>query len=84
MAVRHLPLRKLLLPPALIALCAAILPSAQAGGPKYIAGASYFNSGLAGTPLTWSQGAITYYTDHRRSQPHPSRTKRRCLRGLCP
>jgi hypothetical protein len=63
MAVRHLPLRKLLLPPALIALGAAILPSAQAGGPKYIAGASYFNSGLAGTPLTWSQGAITYYTD---------------------
>jgi hypothetical protein len=36
---------------------------AQAGGPKYVAGVSYFNPGLAGTPLTWSKGAVTYYTD---------------------
>ncbi len=44
-------------------LLAVFPPLAQAGGPKYIAGVSYFDSGLAGTPLTWSQGAITYYTD---------------------
>jgi hypothetical protein len=48
---------------AVIALLAIFLPVAEAGGPHYVAGASYFNSGLAGTPLTWSQGAITYYTD---------------------
>ena len=58
-----LPQRALLLPAAVIALLAIVLPTARAGGPKYIAGVSYFNSGLAGTPLTWSQGAITYYTD---------------------
>ena len=46
-----------------LTLLAVILPTANAGGPKYVAGISYFNSGLAGTPLTWSQGAITYYTD---------------------
>jgi hypothetical protein len=56
--------KRALLPPAtVIAVLAVVLPMARAGGPKYIAGASYFNSGLAGTPLTWSQGAITYYTD---------------------
>jgi hypothetical protein len=55
--------RALLPPAAVIALLAIVLPMARAGGPKYIAGVSYFNSGLAGTPLTWSQGAITYYTD---------------------
>jgi hypothetical protein len=53
----------LLLRAAVICLIAVLLPSAEAGGPKYIAGVSYFNPGLAGTPLTWSQGAITYYTD---------------------
>jgi hypothetical protein len=36
---------------------------AGAGGPKYVAGTSYFNSSLAGTPLTWAQGQVTYYTD---------------------
>src|SRR5271166_1664378 len=39
------------------------LPFARAGGPKYVAGVSYFNTGTAGTPLTWSQGQVNYYTD---------------------
>src|SRR5579883_3453730 len=39
------------------------LPAAQAGGPRYVAGTAYFNPGTAGTPLTWSQGTISYYTD---------------------
>ena len=34
-----------------------------AGGPKYVAGASYFNSNLKGTPLTWAGGILNYYTD---------------------
>ena len=36
---------------------------ARAGGPRYIAGVSYFNQGTAGTPLTWAQGVVNYYTD---------------------
>src|SRR5271168_3446617 len=39
------------------------LQPARAGGPKYVAGASYFTSGTMGTPLTWAQGEISYYTD---------------------
>jgi hypothetical protein len=35
----------------------------RAGGPKYVAGTSYFSSTVAGQPLTWAQGQITYYTD---------------------
>jgi hypothetical protein len=35
---------------------------APAGGPRDIAGISYFNSGTAGTPLTWAEGAVNYYT----------------------
>ena len=36
---------------------------ALAGGPRYVAGVSFFNSGTKGTPLAWANGAINYYTD---------------------
>lgn len=36
---------------------------ARAGGPQYVAGTSYFITGLAGQPVTWAGGIITYYTD---------------------
>lgn len=36
---------------------------AAAGGPRYVAGVSFFNAGTKGTPLTWAQGAVNYYTD---------------------
>src|SRR5438045_9353168 len=36
---------------------------ARAAGPKYVAGVSYFNSNVKGTPLTWAGGILNYYTD---------------------
>ena len=52
----------------LVILTLAVLPfflpqPARAGGPKYVAGASYFDAGTMGVPLTWAQGTINYYTD---------------------
>ena len=35
----------------------------RAGGPKNVAGTSYFQASATGQPLIWTQGAITYYTD---------------------
>ncbi|HET9307292.1 MAG TPA: Ig-like domain-containing protein [Candidatus Sulfotelmatobacter sp.] len=35
----------------------------RAGGPKNVAGSSYFDPGMTGQPLAWPAGAITYYTD---------------------
>ena len=46
-----------------LGLLVIFVQMARAGGPKYVAGVTYFNQGLAGTPLTWAQGAVTYYTD---------------------
>jgi hypothetical protein len=50
-----------------IALSLAVLiglpQHAQAGGPRDIAGTVYFESASKGTPLTWAQGTISYYTD---------------------
>ena len=34
-----------------------------AGGPKYVAGSSYFDPLVMGQPITWSQGQVNYYTD---------------------
>lgn len=38
-------------------------PLANAGGPRYVAGSSYFDPATKGTPVTWAQGAVHYYTD---------------------
>lgn len=35
----------------------------RAGGPKYVAGTSYFQSTATGQPLTWAQGQLLYFTD---------------------
>jgi hypothetical protein len=57
------------LPAMILAMVVAITPLARAGGPKYVAGASYFNPGTMGTPLTWSGGTVTYYTDQGNLSP---------------
>ena len=48
----------------LLLVALLLLPAPlRAGGPLYVAGVTGFNQGLAGTPLTWANGAISYYTD---------------------
>ncbi len=59
-----LPARSLLFRLALaigITLLFALL--GRAGGPRYVAGSSYFASSTMGQPVTWAQGQISYYTD---------------------
>lgn len=50
-----------------LALSAAIIllfaELSRAGGPKCVAGTSYFDPTTTGQPLVWPQGLITYYTD---------------------
>ena len=36
---------------------------ANAGGPDYVAGASFFDPSTVGSPLIWAQGTLSYYTD---------------------
>jgi hypothetical protein len=54
---------------AVIVLLLTFMQLARAGGPRYIAGISYFNPGTAGTPLTWAQGVVNYYTDQGSLSP---------------
>ena len=42
----------------------ALAPVAtRAGGPKYVAGVSFFNPGVLGHPVHWSGGQVNYYVD---------------------
>src|SRR5579864_63721 len=45
---------------AMVLLSVAIC---RAGGPKRVAGKTYFDPTTTGQPLVWPQGLITYYTD---------------------
>src|ERR1700678_894395 len=35
----------------------------HAGGPKYVAGVSYFNPAVMGQPVSWPDGQVNYYVD---------------------
>ncbi len=48
--------------PALLVI-ALSSPVALAGGPKYVAGASFFNPAVLGQPIHWSSGQVNYYVD---------------------
>jgi len=37
--------------------------TAHAGGPRWFAGSSYFNTSAKGKPIVWAGGQVSYYTD---------------------
>jgi hypothetical protein len=37
--------------------------AALGGGPKYVAGVTYFNPGVVGQPVHWANGQLNYYVD---------------------
>jgi len=40
-----------------------LAPAAFAGGPRYVAGVTYFNPGVLGQPIRWAGGQLNYYVD---------------------
>jgi hypothetical protein len=52
-----------------LAILILLTQAAFSGGPKYVAGTIYFNSGTSGTPLMWSHGLLNYYTDRGNLSP---------------
>jgi IPT/TIG domain len=50
----------------LILLAVLLLVSVQAawaGGPRWVAGSSYFDPSAKGKPIVWANGLVTYFTD---------------------
>ncbi len=61
---------RVLVPALMVGLALAGLPPGlEAGGPHTVAGSSYFDPSVKAVPLTWSQGAILYYTDRGNLSP---------------
>ena len=54
------PYRRAALPLTLLLLVPAC---AIAGGPKYIAGTSFFNPAVVGQPVHWASGQVNYFVD---------------------
>ena len=52
-----------------IALLILLPQPVRAGGPRDIAGISFFDSTTKGVPLPWAGGAISYYTDRGNLSP---------------
>jgi hypothetical protein len=46
-----------------IIVFALAAPVLRAGGPKYVAGSTYFNPAATGTPVHWPLGKVNYYVD---------------------
>jgi hypothetical protein len=46
-----------------LAILALSPTAALAGGPKYVAGVTYFNPGAIGQPIHWTGGQVNYYVD---------------------
>lgn len=44
-------------------------PHALAGGPRWYAGAAYFDPAAMGQPVVWKDGTVTYYTDQGALSP---------------
>jgi hypothetical protein len=64
--IKILRIARCLSQPATVVVLACLFlfaVTAWAGGPKYVAGSSYFNASTMGQPLTWPLGQINYYTD---------------------
>ena len=63
--VRRMPGCKCLYPrPGWIGLALILFPSfLAAGGPRHVAGTTYFNPGVMGQPVHWANGQVTYYVD---------------------
>lgn len=53
----------------LLAAITAAPKIAHAGGPQYVAGASFFDASAKGKPIVWSQGQVRYYTDQGNLSP---------------
>lgn len=61
--------RRLAITAAAILALLALPGGARGGGPASVAGVSFFQDGLAGTPITWRDGSVAYYTDQGALSP---------------
>ena len=63
-------LLRLAFPVAMIFLVLIFVQTASAGGPRNVAGTTFFDPTTTGQPLSWPLGQVTYYTDQGDLSPY--------------
>ncbi len=63
--MKHAPINRKRIPLVILAAMMGLIPGtrAYAGGPRWTAGSSYFNSSAKGKPVVWANGQVGYYLD---------------------
>ena len=61
--MKHSRLKRLAIASLGAAAVLAFAPRAGAGGPRWVAGTTYFNAAAKGHPVVWANGQVAYYTD---------------------
>src|SRR5579885_2065376 len=54
---------------SILVILLVLTQGAFGGGPRWVAGSSYFNSSVKGQPLRWKNGTISYYLDQNALTP---------------
>jgi hypothetical protein len=62
-----------------IVLLAIAPQNLVAGGPKYIAGSTYFNSSVMGQPIHWNNGQLNYYVDQGELSSYMNNSQARAM-----
>jgi len=62
-------------------LCLIAGSPAYAGGPRWVAGSSYFTPSAKGKPVVWAKGQVPYYLDQGSLSPTVSQTQARQMIG---
>lgn len=55
------------------------VPQALAGGPRFVAGPSYFNPAVMGQPIHWAQGQVNYFVDQGSLSPTLNQQKAKAM-----
>ena len=79
--MKHLDIswKRILLALLLAMICLAAGGAAYAGGPRWVAGSSYFTPSAKGKPITWANGLVPYYIDRGNLSPTVNQTQTRVM-----
>ena len=71
--------KRILLTLVLAIICLIFGSTAYAGGPRWVAGSSYFAASAEGKPILWANGLLPYYLDPGDLSPTVNQTQARAM-----
>ncbi len=75
----HPDWKRILFALLLAMICLVAGSPVYAGGPRWIAGSSYFNASAKGKPVVWAGGLVPYFLDQGSLSPTVSQSQARSM-----